>query len=257
MDQLGGARAHEGGPQQDLPVEVDDHPGPAAVAVGVQPGTGDAAQVVVDGAHPVARLFGLGQGQAHRGGLRVGEDGLRKGAGVGGGRVGAPGGGVQRGARGAGDDGGARDAGLVLALMGEEGPVIDVPDGVQPVEAGHLAGLVDPDPAAGGQSDGVQADVLGPRRAAGRHQQFVTLDDLPALQHHADGPGGAVPFDRLDGHTRTDHRPRLAQGVGDELPREGLHPGQQAGAAYEDRHLRSEPLPGGGHLGRHHRTRPR
>ena len=96
MDQFADAGADEGEPEDDLAVEVDDHAGLAAVAVGVEAGAGDRGQVDVDGADAVARLLRLRQGEAHRRRLRVGEHHLGDGGVVGGRGVRAPGVGLQQ-----------------------------------------------------------------------------------------------------------------------------------------------------------------
>ena len=68
---------------------------------------------------------------------------------VGGGDVGAPRRVVDRRARRARRDHVARRARLVLALVGEQRAVVDVADGVQPVDAVDQQGVVDVEPVAG------------------------------------------------------------------------------------------------------------
>ena len=66
---------------------------------------------------------------------------------------------------------------LVLALVGEQRAVVHVADGVQPVEPLRQHGVVDVDPVARGEADGVQADVLvrGVRPVATSTSSAVTV----------------------------------------------------------------------------------
>ncbi len=172
---------------------------------------------------------------------------------VGRGGVRAPAPGVRKGLPlRAGGDGGARDPGLVLALVGQEGAAVDVPDGVEPVGAADPEAVVDVQPGAGLQADRLQADVLGARGPAGREEHLVGLDAVAALQEHRDRSAAPVPYHRRDGRALADVRAALLQGPGDVLADEGLHAGEQAPAPYEHGHLRAEGLPGGGHLRAHH-----
>src|SRR5690606_13042382 len=247
VDHLADAGADEGEAAQDLVLQVDDHARTARVAVAVEAGAGDRAQVDVDGAHPVAGLFGLRQGEADGGRLRVGEDDLGDGGVVGGGGVRAPRSGVDRAARGPGGDGGARDAGLVLALVGEEGAVVDVADAVEPVVAGHPEAVVDGEPGAGFQADRLQADVVGARGPSGGEEDLVGLDVLAGVG--ADDDGAVLAPDGGHGRPGADVGAGRGERLGDQFPGERLHAGQQALAADQDGDAGAEPLPGGGHLG--------
>ena len=101
---------------------------------------------------------------------------------VGRGGVGAPRRGVQRPPGGTGGDRVASDARLVLALVREEGVVVDVAHRVQPavVDGPHPAGLVDLQPGARGEAHRLQADVVGQWRSANGKQHFVSFE-LPAV----------------------------------------------------------------------------
>ena len=118
---------------QVVVVLVEDHAGAAGVAVGVQarPGYRD-AEVDVDDADAVPGVFGLVGGEADRAGRRRAEEHLRHRPVVRGDGVRAPMGPGRRAARRPGGDRGGGAAGLVLALVGEQGVVVDVAQGVQP-----------------------------------------------------------------------------------------------------------------------------
>jgi hypothetical protein len=88
VQEFADAGADEGDAEQDVPVEVDDHPGGVApVTVGVQVGALGGVEVEVDGLDAVACLGRLLGGQAHGGGFGVGEEDLGDGVLVGGGGV--------------------------------------------------------------------------------------------------------------------------------------------------------------------------
>jgi hypothetical protein len=131
VEQLLHARANKGDPEQVAVVLVDDHAGAAGVAVGVQAGANDLlARVNVDHPDAVPGALGLVGGQADRPGRRVAEEHLRHRAIVRGDGVRAPRGGVDGLPGGAGGDRRPGDAGLVLALAGEQGVVVDIAQGV-------------------------------------------------------------------------------------------------------------------------------
>ncbi len=111
----------------------------------------------VDGLDVDALVRGLLGRQADRGDLRVGEGHARRPAEVGACR------------RVAAEDRLARDPRLVLAGVGEERALVDVADRVEPVVAVDAKLVVDLDPLALLQADGVEADAVrvaacGPRR---------------------------------------------------------------------------------------------
>ena len=119
VEQFVDARADEGDAKQVAMVEVDHHPGPAPVAIGVQVRPDDRlTEIDIDRPDTVPGPLGLLGGQADRGGLRVAEEDLRHRVGVGSGGMGAPGRGVQWPPGGAGGDRVAGDARLVLDLGG-------------------------------------------------------------------------------------------------------------------------------------------
>ena len=98
-------------------------------------------------------------------------------------------------ALGAGDDGVAADAALVLALMGEQGAVVDVAGGVQPTtrHLAHRHGVVDVEPGPGREADGAEAEISGARPAAGGHQQLVRLHRASRRPSgHGDRAAGAA-----------------------------------------------------------------
>lgn len=166
---------------------------------------------------------------------------------VGGGRVGAPGVALQERDPGrAGGDGGAGDPGLVLALVGEQRPVVDVPDRVQPVAARHPEAVVDGQPRAGFQSDGVETEVVGARSAAGGEEDLVGLQTVAGVGEGHHGP--VLAGHRRHRRTGADAHARRDERLGDQFTGEGLHAGQQALATDEDGDLGAEGPPGGGHL---------
>ncbi len=283
MQQLGDAGADEGRADQHLPVQVEDDPGPAAVVVAVERGPGDRAEVVVDRLDPQSGPFGGVEGQTDGGDLRLREDHLGRAGAVGGRGVRAPALGVQRARLGAGDDRRAGDPRLVLALMGEQRPVVDVPGGVQPraVDAEHGAAVVHVEPVAGVQTDLLQADVGRARGAPGGVQHLVHGQPPAVAQGERDlgravrrvrparpvrpvRPVRAVHRPSLQrGHLRPEPQvhPEVPQTVRDQLTGERLRPGQQRGAADQQHHLRAECPPGGGefhadHPAAHHGKPP-
>lgn len=108
--------------------------------------------------------------------------------------------------------------------MGEQHPAVDVAGGVQPAAGnrGHPHAVVDVDPVAGSEADGLQSHVFGAWGAAGGDEQLVGLQLLPVLQGHRHRPV-------LAGTVHTGHpgcgphiHPAVAQQVGDQLPDEPL-----------------------------------
>jgi hypothetical protein len=161
--------------------------------------------------------------------------------------------GLPGGARG---DRGGGDASLVLALVGEQGVPVDIAEGVQPAPT-HLpiplqccdpAGVVDLQPGAGEQADGVQADIVGERLPAGGEQHLVGLHLAAVFQGQRDRPGPARTAYRGDGDADPHVHSGLGQAATDEFPGERLHPGHQAVGLGQQRDLGAQALPGAGHL---------
>ncbi|OMP13186.1 hypothetical protein COLO4_02121, partial [Corchorus olitorius] len=143
---------------EDATVEVDDRARFADVRVGLLAGARDVCQVVVEHLHVQPALLGAGGGETDGCHLGIGERHLWHGVVVGGGDVSAPRGVVDLATlRPRGDDV-AGSASLVLALVGEERTVVDVADGVQPVEAAHEERVVDIEPRPLFQPDGLEAE---------------------------------------------------------------------------------------------------
>ncbi len=109
--------------------------------------------------------------------------------------------------------------------------VVDVAQGIQPVifQGADPAGVIDLQPGPRGEADGFQADVVGQGQPAGGEQHLVGLQFVAAFERQGDGAGAARAEHRGDGGTETHVRSGLGQGTADQLPGEGLHPGQQAG----------------------------
>ena len=105
---------------------------------------------------------------------------------VGGGDVRAPRRVVDRLSEGPRRDHVAGRARLVLALVGQQRAVVDVAGGVEPVEALDQHRVVDVEPVAGGEPDGLEAEILGARRAAGRDEQLFGehARTVGQLDHH-------------------------------------------------------------------------
>ena len=75
--------------------------------------------------------------------------------------------------------------------------MVDVPGGVKPatLHAPHGHAVVHVQPAARGEPDGLQPDLVGARPATGGHQELVALDLAGA---EVDGNGAAaVALDTL------------------------------------------------------------
>src|SRR4051794_40273494 len=115
-------------------VNVDHKAGAAGVSIGVKVCAGHTfTHVDVDDPHPMASSFGLLRGEPHGGRFGVAEEYLRYGMCVGGGDVRAPRSAVERLTCCRCGDGSAGDARLILALMGQQCPVVYVAEGVEPV----------------------------------------------------------------------------------------------------------------------------
>ena len=79
------------------------------------------------------------------------------------------------------------DAGLVLALVGQRHPAVDVADRVEPVERGGAQGVVDLDGLAGLEPDGVEPDVGGVRVPAEGGDDLVGGHRLLPPESERDG----------------------------------------------------------------------
>lgn len=100
------------------------------------------------------------------------------------------------------------------------------------------------------EADGVQADVVGARGAAGGEEDLVGLDAVAAV---GDGHDGAVlPGHRPDRGAGADVDAGLGERLGDQFAGERLHAVEQALAAHEEGDPGAEGLPGRGHLGGDH-----
>ncbi len=84
-----------------------------------------------------------------------------------------------------------RDPRLILALMGEQGAVVDVTGGIQPplADGPHPTGVVDVQPAARLQSDCLQTDVVGARCRPVANRISSTSSVLPSSSSASTGPG--------------------------------------------------------------------
>ena len=131
----------------------------------------------VDYLHPMPGVLRLLGGQPDGGGLGVGEEDLGHRVVIGGGRIRTPRPGVDRLTGSPRGDRRTGDARLVLALVGQQGPVVRVADCVEPalLYGLHPAGVVDLQPGTRGQAHGIQPHVVGEGLAAGREQHFVDL----------------------------------------------------------------------------------
>jgi hypothetical protein len=130
-----------------------------------------------------ARVMGLRLGATDRGDLRVGEHDLRDGAVVG----------PRRPVLARQDV--TDEPRLVLALMGEQRPAVDVTGGVQPVavDAGDTQLVVDLERSAGLEADGVEPDVVGVEGPAGGDEQLVARRARCRRPGEGDRAVGAVP----------------------------------------------------------------
>ena len=156
-------------PNKRVVIKVDDHAGLAGVTVGVKLCASHRFPDLRLRLEFGGRLAGLDGRSGRPRRPRVGEEYLRHSVVIGGGGVGAP----RRGVHGLsgcpiGDRCGG-DTRLVFALMREQGSVIGVAHRVEPaaLDGGHLARVIDLQPAAAGETDGVQADVTSPGCPAG------------------------------------------------------------------------------------------
>jgi hypothetical protein len=139
VEQLGDVRPHEGGAHDDGPIGVHDELGPAAGVVGGERSARHRGEVVLGRPHFDPALAGGRLGQPETGDLRVGEDDLRHGSGVGARGEAAPRRRVVRLPLRARDDDLPTRPGLVLALVGEQHPAGDVTC-PPPVDTARAAG---------------------------------------------------------------------------------------------------------------------
>ena len=239
VDELRGVLPDEGRPQHDPAGAVDDQLGSALVALRVQRRTRDVPERVLDAAHRRTGCPGLLLGEADCGDLRVGEHDLRHGSGVGGRDVTTPGGDVLGGSAGTRRDERADRPALVLALMGQQHPPVDVARGIEPaaVDALHLHRVVDGDAAAGREPDSGQAEVGGGRRASGRDEQLVGLDGRAVREGRGDRPAIERALDPLDADPGPDLHAGAFEAGPDELADERLGAGEQPLAPFEHGHL--------------------
>ena len=143
VEQFGDIGPDRGEADQDVAVLVDDHPGLAAVVVGVQCGAGDRPEVVVDDPDLVAgRRCGFG-GQADGGDFGIGEDHLGDGAFVGGDRMASPRTQVELLAVGSCGDRVSQSASLVLAVMGQQARLFTSPAAYSQPSSTGLPVIVD------------------------------------------------------------------------------------------------------------------
>ena len=233
LQQLGDVGPDDRRPDDHAAVLVDDRTCRARVALGMGGGTREGAEVDVEraGAHPGIRRLSLGQ--PDRRDLRLGEHHLRHGGVVGGRDVRSPRAVIDVATRGARGDHVACRAGLVLALVREERPVVDVAHRVEPIESGHPHRVVDRDPLARRERHRLEPHVGRARHATGRHEQLVGphLAGLVALalalaaQHqHA---FVALAAHRRDLGAQQHIDARVAERCGDRLAREGLERAEQ------------------------------
>jgi hypothetical protein len=85
---------------------------------------------------------------------------------------------------------------LVFALVCQQRSMVRVTGRIEPavVDSSHLTGVVDVKPAARGESDCLQADVMGQRCATGREQHLVDfqLARIAQFQSHWSVRSGPV-----------------------------------------------------------------
>ena len=172
-------------------------------------------------------LAGLGLGHPHARHLGVAEDHLRDGRGT----IGL----VGDLARDSCRDPRANDPGLVLAPVGERRSAAGVTDGVQPLgqpTAGHVVRT---------QPDGVEPEVVEPRRAADGQQHLVGLEvagrrgegDGAAVDAAEPGRGGIRTTYVAHLRAEVDRDAPLAQARQHRLARERLGAGEQSGVAHD------------------------
>ena len=145
---------------------------------------------------------------------------------IGGGDVGAPRCGVEDLPVGAGTDGIAGHPGLVLALVGQQGPVIGVAHGVEPVavDAAHQAGVVDIEPRSRRQANRLESDIAGVGRAAGGEQYLVGLELLAVVENDRDRSAAAGAAQLGHRNAGTDVDSGFGETACDELTDERFHP---------------------------------
>jgi hypothetical protein len=228
VQHLGDAGPDQRDTEQMAAIRIDHHPGPTGVPVRVKLGSHhDVADFDVDRPHPVPGLLGLLHRQSDGGCFGIGGEGPRLGVMVGGRRMDAPRRGVQRGSHRAGPDGRTTDASLVFALMGQQGPVIDVARCIETpiIDGPDAAGVVDVEPAARCQSYRLQADVIGERcpPCGEKHFADFQLGSVVQFQDHLLAVGPAQCADR---YSYAHIRARVGESAADEFAHKGLHPGQ-------------------------------
>ena len=128
----------------------------------------------------------------------------------------------------AGTNGRTGDTSLILALVGEQGAVIDVACRIKPavIDGPCSAGVVDVEPAARRQSHCLQADVVGERCPAGSEKYFADLQFGSVIQFEDHLPA-VRPAQRAHRYTHAHIDPCVDEPAGDQFAHKGLHAGQQ------------------------------
>jgi hypothetical protein len=103
-------------------------------------------------------------------------------------------------------------------------PVVDVADGVQPVTAAHAHRVVDVEPRAGLEADGLEPDVARPRHAA-RRDEDLGCRDRSVASVTVDGAVAASARDTASPRRRSaPRRPPRAQICGHRVAANGSIP---------------------------------
>ncbi|MDQ1171580.1 hypothetical protein QE392_003384 [Microbacterium proteolyticum] len=125
--------------------------------------------------------------------------------------------------------------------------MVDVADGVQPVEAAHQHRVIDVEPGAGVEADGIQPEIVCAGRATRRDEHLVGGHAGAVRQLEHDAPGVVAPC-RRGIRPRLDRDAAIAQGRRHEFAGEGLVAPQQPGPG-DDRDVTAQAFEGRRHLG--------
>ena len=137
--------------------------------------------------------------------------------------------------------------------MGQQRAVVDVAGRVEPAvgDVGHLEGVVHGEPAAGGQADRVQAEVVGVR-ACGRSRTGSRRRSVHRRRPARPAPCGPRGPPTVTDTPKRTSTPASRSPSATSSPANGSIRGSSSPPRTSTRHLGAERLPGGRHLDGHH-----
>ena len=154
---------------------------------------------------------------------------------------------------GSGADRVAGHASLILALMGEQGSVVGVAQGVEPVavDATDQTGVVDIEPGSRREADRLESDVGGVGRSADGEKDFIGFELVAVVEAYPNRPSATSGAKFGHGHAGADVYSSFGQPAADVFTNERFHSGEKPRRAGQQRHFRSKSVPCRGHLYTH------